>query len=129
VVNRLNETTAATRTLRFPFTQVPGIPALARRGLRLLTSGWRIAKAHDLNPWVFIGMSLVGWAIHGMVYLPWFQTQDWQLAFLILLRFVALVVPAYILLKGKGIARAFNTSIVLMFTVNTAWHVCYYVFL
>jgi hypothetical protein len=106
-----------------------GISRLVRRGLRFLTAGWRIAREHGLNPWVFIGMSLAGWLIHGMVYLPWFQTEDWQLALLVLLRFVALVVPAYILLKGKGIARAFNTSIVLMFAVNTAWHVCYYVFL
>ena len=125
-MNQLQETTVAL-TPRSGFTF--SIPALARRGLRLFTAGWHLAKAHDLNPWVFIGMSLVGWFIHGMVYLPWLQGESWQLAFLILLRFVALVVPAYILLKGKGIARAFNLSIVLMFTVNTTWHVCYYVFL
>jgi len=51
-----------------------------------------------------------------------------QLAFLILLRLVALVVPFYILIKGRGIAAAFNVSIAVMFVVNTAWHVGYYVY-
>ena len=101
---------------------------LALWALRLPAAGWRVARAHDLNPWVFVGMSLVGWLIHSMVYMPWFQGESAQLAFLILLRVVALVVPTYILLKGKGIARAFNGSIVAMFALNTAWHVCYYVY-
>jgi hypothetical protein len=101
----------------------------ARRIGTLLTSGWRLARAHDLNPWVFIGMSAVGWAVQGMVYLPWFQGAGWRLTLLILLRLIALIVPAYILLKGKKIALAFNASIVLMFAANTTWHVCYYVFL
>jgi hypothetical protein len=88
-----------------------------------------MAKEHGLNPWFFIAMSVVGYAIQSMVYLPPFQSQAWRLAFLILLRIVALVIPAYILLKGKGIARAFNGSITAMFILNTAWHVCYYVYL
>ena len=90
---------------------------------------WRMAEEHGLNPWFFIAMSAVGYAIQSMVYLPPFQTQAWRLAFLILLRVVALVIPTYILLKGKGIARAFNGSIAAMFVVNTTWHVCYYVYL
>ena len=90
---------------------------------------WRMAEEHGLNPWFFIAMSIVGYAIQSMVYLPPFQTQAWRLAFLILLRVVALVIPTYILLKGKGIARAFNGSIAAMFVVNTTWHVCYYVYL
>jgi len=90
---------------------------------------WRMAEAHGLNPWFFIAMSLVGYAIQSVIYLPPFQSQAWRLAFLILLRIVALVVPAYILLKGKGIARAFNGSIAAMFVLNTTWHVCYYVYL
>ena len=90
---------------------------------------WRMAEEHDLNPWFFIAMSLVGYAIQSVIYLPPFQSQAWRLAFLVLLRIVALVIPAYILLKGKGIARAFNGSIAAMFVVNTTWHVCYYVYL
>jgi len=90
---------------------------------------WRMAEAHGLNPWFFIAMSVVGYAIQSVIYLPPFQSQAWRLAFLILLRFVALVVPAYILLKGKGIALAFNGSIAAMFVLNTTWHVCYYVYL
>jgi hypothetical protein len=51
-----------------------------------------------------------------------------QPAFLILLRLVALVVPFYILIKGRGVAVAFDISIAAMFVVNTAWHVGYYVY-
>ena len=90
---------------------------------------WHVAEEHGLNPWFFIAMSIVGYAIQSMIYLPPFQSQAWRLAFLILLRVVALVIPAYILLRGRGIARAFNGSITAMFVLNTAWHVCYYVYL
>ncbi len=90
---------------------------------------WQLAEEHGLNPWFFIAMSVVGYAIQSVIYLPPFQSQAWRLAFLILLRFVALVIPAYILLKGKGLARAFNGSIAAMFVLNTTWHVCYYVYL
>jgi hypothetical protein len=51
-----------------------------------------------------------------------------RLAILILLRLVAVVVPFYVLIKGRGIAAAFNVSIAAMFVVNTAWHVGYYVY-
>ena len=101
---------------------------ILERGLRLLARPWRLAREHDLNPWVFVAMSAIGYSINACVFLPWFRTDAWQLAFLILLRVAALVVPTYILLKGKGIAAAFNVSIVAMFAVNTAWHVCYYVY-
>ena len=90
---------------------------------------WRMAEDHGLNPWMFIVMSLVGYTVQSMIYLPVFQTQAWRLTFLILLRLIALVIPIYILLKGKGIARAFNGSITAMFVINTTWHVCYYVYL
>ena len=104
-------------------------PKLIRWILSIPLSGWRLARAHDLNPWVFIAMSIVGYAVHSLVYLPWFQGQAFQLAFLIALRLIALVIPIYILIRGKGIALAFNASIVIMFAANTAWHVCYYVYL
>jgi hypothetical protein len=97
--------------------------------VRFFTAPWRLARAHNLNPWVFVGMSALGYAVTLMVYLPWFHSEGWQLSFLIALRVIALVVPTYILLKGKRIAAAFNVSVAAMFLINTAWHVCYYVYL
>ena len=88
-----------------------------------------MAEAHGLNPWFFLAMSAAGYAVHSLVYLPPFQTSAWRLAFLILLRALALVIPTYILLKGHGIARAFSGSVAAMFVLNTTWHVCYYVYL
>ena len=89
---------------------------------------WRLAESHELSPWVFIAMSLVGYVVQAMVFLPPFQSQAWKLAFLILLRMIALVVPLYIILKGRRIALFFNASVAAMFVFNTAWHVCYYVY-
>lgn len=89
---------------------------------------WKLAESHGLNPWVFIGMSLVGYMVQAMVFMPPFQTQALKLMFLILLRLIAFVVPLYILFKGRRIAAAFNISVVAMFVFNTAWHVCYYVY-
>ena len=124
MVKKLQQTTTA--AIPAPYF----LPGSALRWIvRLFTGGWRLAKRHDLNPWVFVGMSAVGWMVQGLVYLPWLQGEGWQLTFLILLRLVALVVPIYIVAKGKRIALAFNASLAIMFTANTAWHVCYYVFL
>ena len=89
---------------------------------------WRLAESHELNPWVFIAMSLAGYFVQALVFLPPFQSQEWKLAFLVLLRVFALVVPAYIFFKGKRIAAVFNVSVAAMFVFNTAWHVCYYVY-
>jgi len=127
VVSRLQQ--IATSTLSYPKEQPAIVNRIFKLLFRIFAGSWRLAKAHDLNPRVFIAMSALGWGIHTLVYLPWFQGEGFQLALLILLRFMALVIPAYILIKGKGIARAFNTSILAMFVVNTAWHVCYYVYL
>jgi len=88
---------------------------------------WKLAESHGLSPWVFIAMSLVGYMAQAMVFMPPFQTQAWKLAFLILLRLIALVVPLYIFFKGRRIAAAFNISVAAMFVFNTTWHVCYYV--
>ena len=96
--------------------------------LRPFARLWRLAEAHDLNPWVFIAMSLAGYAVQALVFMPPFQSYDWKLAFLILLRVIALVVPAYVFLKGKRIAAVFNISVAAMFVFNTAWHVCYFVY-
>ena len=90
---------------------------------------WKLAESHELSPWVFIGMSLVGYMVSAMVFMPPFQTQAWKLTFLILLRLIALVVPLYIFFKGKRIAEAFNISVAAIFVFNTTWHVCYYVYL
>lgn len=117
-------------------SQMPAAPQ-ARLAVRrpvgwvagVLTAGWRLAKDHDLNPWVFVVMSAVGWAVQSLVYLPWFQSDGWRLALFVLLRVIALVVPAYILLKGRRLALAFNASLVIIFLANTTWHACYYAFL
>ena len=101
---------------------------LARFGAGLVMRTWRLAEEHELNPWVFISMSLLGYLVQLMVFLPWFQGQSWQLAFLIGLRVIALVVPTYILLKGRRIAAAFNISVAAFFIFNTTWHVCYYIY-
>lgn len=89
---------------------------------------WKLAESHELNPWMFIAMSLVGYMAQGMVFMPPFQTPAWKLTFLILLRLIALVVPLYIFFKGKRIAAAFNVSVAAMFIFNTTWHVCYFVY-
>jgi hypothetical protein len=52
-----------------------------------------------------------------------------ELGFLVLLRSLALVAPLYILLKGKRIARVINGSLVAGWSLYTAWHVCYFVYL
>lgn len=89
---------------------------------------WKLAESHELSPWVFIAMSLVGYLAQAMVFMPPFQTQIWRLTFLILLRLIALVVPLYIFFKGKRIAAAFNVSVAAMFAFNTTWHVCYFIY-
>ena len=99
-----------------------------RFGYGLIMRTWRLAEAHELNPWVFIGMSILGYLVQAMVFLPWFQGQAWQLTFLIGLRAIALVVPAYIFFRGRGIAAAFNVSVAVFFVFNTTWHVCYYIY-
>ena len=106
----------------------PQTQKLGRLLLHPITGAWNLARRHDLNPWVFVAMSLLGYMVQAMVFLPWFDAQSMQLALLIALRVIALVVPAYILLKGRRIAAVFNISIVIMFVFNTAWHVCYYVY-
>lgn len=111
---------------------LPGLRAaaadLGRGAWRLAARPWHLAREHNLNPWVFVAMAGVGHAIEALVFLPWFRSDAWQLTFLIALRLVALVVPTYILVKGRGIAVAFNLSVAAMFVVNTAWHVCYFVY-
>ncbi len=94
----------------------------------LASRPWALARRHELNPWVFVAMAALGHTIEAFVFLPCFQTDNWQLGFLIALRLVALVVPLYIFLKGRGIAVAFNVSVAVMFVVNTTWHVCYYLY-
>ncbi|MBE0636301.1 hypothetical protein IH601_09915 [Candidatus Bipolaricaulota bacterium] len=103
---------------------VRGVAILVRPFARL----WKLAESHELNPWVFIAMSLVGYLAQAMVFLPPFQSQEWKLVFLILLRLIALVVPFYIFFNGRRIAAVFNVSVAAMFIFNTTWHVCYYVY-
>ena len=89
---------------------------------------WKLAESHELSPWVFIAMSLVGYTAQAMVFMPPFQTQAWKLTFFILLRLIALVVPLYIFFNGKRIAAAFNVSVAAMFVFNTTWHICYFIY-
>jgi len=84
---------------------------------------------HNLNPKFFLGLSVVGTTIHLLYYLPWFKASQAELAFLVTLRTLALVGPAYIMLRGRGIAKAVNLSLVVSWTLGTAWHVCYFVYL
>jgi hypothetical protein len=105
-----------------------GFIGLLRLAVRPFVRLWRLAESHQLNPWVFIAMSVAGYLVQAMVFLPPFQTHAWKLAFLVLLRVIALVVPTYIFFKGKRIAAAFNVSVIAMFIFNTTWHICYYVY-
>ena len=89
----------------------------------------RLARVHDLDPRVFVGLSIFGAIIHGLYYLPCFKGETVELGFLVLLRSLALVAPLYILLKGKRIARVINGSLVAGWSLYTAWHVCYFVYL
>lgn len=87
------------------------------------------SQAHNLNPKFFLGLSVVGTIIHLLYYLPWFKASGAELGFLVTLRTLALVGPAYILLRGQGIARALNLSLIAGWSLGTAWHVCYFVYL
>jgi hypothetical protein len=111
---------------------IPGLriaaSELGRWVWRAASRPWTLAREHGLNAWVFVAMAALGHAIEALVFLPWFHSDAWQLAFLIVLRLVALVVPLYVFIKGRGIAAAFNVSVAAMFVFNTAWHVCYYVY-
>jgi hypothetical protein len=111
---------------------IPGLRTaaadLGRWIWRLGLRPWTLARAHGLNPWVFVSMACLGHAIEALVFVPWFRSDAWQLAFLVALRLVAVVVPLYIFVKGRGIAAAVNVSVAVLFVVNTAWHVCYFVY-
>ncbi len=105
-----------------------GFMGLLRLAIHPFVRLWRLAESHQLNPWVFIAMSLAGYLVQAMVFMPPFQTHAWKLAFLVLLRVIALVVPMYVFFKGKRIAAVFNVSVIAMFIFNTTWHVCYYMY-
>lgn len=89
----------------------------------------RLANAHGLDLRIFIALSVFGTIIHGLYYLPCFKGETVELAFLVLLRSLALVGPLYILLKGKRIAPVLNGSLITTWSLYTAWHVCYFVYL
>jgi len=124
-MNQLVAALNGTLAIRSTSRSVCAIAFVIRPFARL----WKLAESHELSPWLFIAMSLVGYMAQAMVFMPPFQTQAWKLAFLILLRLIALVVPLYIFFKGKRIAAAFNISVAAMFAFNTTWHVCYFVYL
>ena len=100
------------------------------RGIRWwVGSTTRLARNHQLDPRVFVGLALLGAILQGLFYLPWFKGHAPALAFLVSLRLVGLVGPIYILLRGKGIAAAVNVSLVVGWSLSTAWSVCYYLYL
>lgn len=97
--------------------------------LRWANYATRLAREHGLDPRVFIFLYLLGYAIQAAFYLPWLKSRDVHLALLISLRILGLVGPLYVLLKGRKIAAVLNLSLALSWSLNTAWHVCYYVYL
>ena len=98
-------------------------------GKRLYQRLVDLAHAHNIDPRVVILMSILGWIVHLLTYLPWLRTPSAGLGLLVTLRIMGLVIPAYILLKGRRLAAVLNVGLVASYTLNTAWHVCYYVFL
>ncbi|MGC9529378.1 MAG: hypothetical protein ACP5G2_01995 [Candidatus Bipolaricaulaceae bacterium] len=93
---------------------------------------WRAvgtARAHGLDPKVFLVLSVIGTTIHALYYLPCLKSSSAELAFLVTLRALGLAGPAYVLLKGHRVARALNATFLCGWSVSTAWHVCYFVFL
>jgi len=103
---------------------------LIRRGFRWwVRSATRLARTHRLDPRVFLALAFLGAVLQGLFYLPWFKGEVPALAFLVALRFVGLIGPIYILLRGKDIAAAVNASLVVGWSLSTAWSVCYYVYL
>lgn len=102
---------------------------MANTGRWWVRSVTRLAHVHNLNPRVFVVLSVAGMIIHALYYLPWFKDQSPELAFLVVLRILALAAPFYILLRGKRIAPVFNASLIAGWTLSTTWHVCYFVYL
>lgn len=89
----------------------------------------RLAKKHGLDPRVFILLYLIGYGIQAAFYLPWLKDKNVDLGLLVSLRILGLVGPLYVLLKGKNIAGVINMSLAFSWSINTAWNVCYYVYL
>ncbi len=65
--------------------------------------------------------------MRALFYLP--QVEVGKLPFLISLRALSLIGPLYILFKGRRIAPVLNLSLLLGWSLKTAWEVCYFVFL
>jgi hypothetical protein len=97
--------------------------------IALLRRLYGVPQAHGLNPKVFIGLSALGVTVQILYYLPWLRVFDLRLAFLTLLRTLALVGPAYVAIRGRKIAGLVNISLVGSWAIGTAWHVCYFVYL
>ncbi len=86
-----------------------------------------LARERNPNPWVPVTVS-AGHGSESLISLPWFQTDVWQLAPLALLRVASLVVPAYVVIRGREIATVFNISVAALFVVNTSWWLCHFVY-
>ncbi|MGB2705614.1 MAG: hypothetical protein WBC74_01990 [Candidatus Omnitrophota bacterium] len=102
---------------------------MADTGRWWVQSVTRLAYVQNLNPRVFVVVSVAGMIIHALYYLPWFKDQSPELAFLVVLRILALAAPFYILIRGKRIAPVFNASLIAGWTLSTTCHVAYFVYL
>ena len=102
---------------------------LKRTVLKWVERAERLAHKHGLDPRVFVFLALLGYVIQGLYYIPWFKGKSVDLGFLVFLRFLGVVGPFYILIKGKQIAAVVNASLAVSWTLNTAWHVCHFVYL
>lgn len=91
--------------------------------------GLGFSQAHNLNPRFFLGLAATGLAINLLYYLPWGKPPQAEIGFLVSLRLLALAGPLYILFKGRRIAQVFNLSLLASWSVGTAWHVCYFLYL
>jgi len=102
---------------------------LKRTVLKWVERAGRLAHKHGLDPRVFVFLALLGYVIQGLYYIPWFKGKSIDLGFLVFLRFLGVVGPFYILIKGKQIAAVVNASLAVSWTLNTAWQVCHFVYL
>jgi len=84
-------------------------------------------RSHGLNPKLFLALFLLQISIRALFYLP--QVEAGKLPSLIALRLLALAGPLYIMVKGKRIAPVLNLSLILGWSLKTAWEVCYFVYL
>ncbi len=93
----------------------------------LATRAVGIPRRHGLDPRFFLCLLVAQVALRALFYLPHLGVG--KLPFLVALRGLSLVGPLYIAIRGRGIAPILNLSLLLGWSLKTAWEVCYFVFL